>query len=70
MRATEMHDLLADVRAWLRQHVETWRNGENKGFEHIQYCAFCSYSREHGHGENCLLARLESVTKPGADDAV
>jgi hypothetical protein len=63
MKATEMHDLLREVRAWLHEHVEIWHDGEGQ-FQHIRYCTFCSYSQSHGHGEKCLLTRLESAVNP------
>lgn len=61
-----MHDLLREDRAWLREHTETWHDGEGQ-FKHIKYCVFCHYSQSHGHGENCLLTRLDSTTSEGSE---
>lgn len=66
MRATEMHDLLGEVRSWLLEHTETWHYGEGQ-FQHIKYCNFCSYSQAHGHGDNCLLTRLDSACTSTGD---
>lgn len=57
MRATEMHDLLKVAYQALLQN-EVWRWGEAP-FQKIKYCRYCSYSQDHGHGDNCVLARLE-----------
>lgn len=62
MRATEMHDLLADVRQALNDDV--WKRGEHDGLKNIYYCRYCSYSQSHGHGEDCIIPRLEAATSP------
>lgn len=59
MRATAMWDLLSDVRNSLHQ-VEYWHNGEGD-FANIEYCDFCSYSKSHGHGQQCIITRLNSA---------
>lgn len=51
-RANRLRDEL-DKRAF--------HHGTIPEFKHIEYCDFCSYSREwiaeHGHGRDCLLYR-------------
>lgn len=61
MRATEMHDLLVDSLRAIKS-TPIWEFGGAKGFEHILYCRHCHYSKEHGHGETCVVARLERAT--------
>lgn len=57
MRATEMHDLLRDAKAAI-ESKPYWHFGQGQ-FSDIAYCDYCHYSQSHGHGENCVVARLE-----------
>lgn len=66
MTATEMHDLLRDAKAALYQH-DIWRHGETEGFEHILYCRYCHYSQSHGHGDSCLIVRLDAAVTPDGE---
>lgn len=67
MRATEMHDLLADCRKTILANIPTWKPGKGQ-FSHIQYCRYCGYSIAHAHGEGCLLTRLEAATGQEPDN--
>jgi hypothetical protein len=60
MRATEMHDLLADCRKVITESIPVWKPGDGR-FSHIQYCRYCHYSIGHAHADYCLLVRLDAV---------
>lgn len=60
MTATEMHDLLRDSLAAFREQG-IWKTGDT--FVHIQYCKYCHYNQTIGHGEQCVIARLERATQ-------
>jgi hypothetical protein len=57
MRATDMWNLISDARGALRM-VDYWHHGEGQ-FKDIEYCDFCSYSKSHGHGEQCIVTPTE-----------
>lgn len=59
MTAVEMHDLLADSLKAL-QEKPYWHFGDGQ-FSNISYCDYCGYSQSHGHGEKCVIPRLESA---------
>lgn len=59
--ASDVHDLLVESLRVIKQ-APMWEFGKHKGFEHIQYCRHCSYSLSHGHGEGCIVVRLERAT--------
>lgn len=59
MTATEMHDLLRDAKTAL-ESKPYWHFGTGQ-FSHISYCDYCGYSQSHGHGEQCVIKRLESA---------
>lgn len=65
MTATEMHDLLRDASTELFRHG-IWFAGSGQ-FKHILYCSYCHYSQTHGHGENCIIVRLNSALETGAE---
>jgi hypothetical protein len=59
MRATEMHDLLHDVRTHIDQSP-IWRKGRWPGFQEIKYSA--EWIDKNGHDEDCLYGRLKRAT--------
>lgn len=56
---TQSIDLLDLLREELKKRA--FHFGEGPDIDHIEYCDFCSYSREHidkhGHGDACLLRK-------------
>lgn len=59
MRATEVQDLLIDIRKAL-ETMKVFERG-SVPFNNIWYCVFCHYSQDHGHGDKCILTRLDEV---------
>jgi len=59
MRATVLWDLVRDARTALGM-VEYWHHGTGQ-FANIEYCDFCSYSKTHGHGQQCIITRLNTA---------
>lgn len=61
MKATEMWDLLRDARKALAMVGDgLYHNGQNQ-FKHIRYCRLCSYSQAHGHGDNCIITKINAA---------
>ena len=60
MTATEAHDMLAECKKFI-ESAGIFQYGIGS-FAHIQYCKFCHYSMSHGHGDKCLIVRLERAT--------
>lgn len=58
---------MSDMAERLRTELEkrAFHAGDYPGFEHIEYCDFCHYSREwiaqYGHDGECLLRRTDSA---------
>jgi hypothetical protein len=40
--------------------VEYWHHGTGQ-FANIEYCDFCGYSKTHGHGQQCIITRLNTA---------
>jgi hypothetical protein len=65
--AVQMYDLLRDIRNALTT-VPIFHDGDGQ-FKHIKYCTFCSYSKTHGHGENCIISRLNSALETSGEQS-
>lgn len=55
-----MHDLLRDAQAALLKNP-VYEKGKDPRFANISYCRYCDYSAGHGHGETCVILRLEEA---------
>jgi len=59
-----MWDLIRDARTALaRQNI--WHKGEGD-FCDTLYCDYCSYSQQHGHGQTCIITRLNKALDASA----
>jgi hypothetical protein len=56
---TAADNLLTDIRKAL-QTIKIFERG-SVPFNNIWYCVFCHYSQSHGHGETCIILRLDSA---------
>ena len=54
-----MWDLLRDARKALAVQY-MWRRGSGD-FANTLYCVYCSFSRQHGHGQTCIITRLNKA---------
>ncbi len=50
----------------LEEHLQQlcYKPGEHRGFEHIDYCRWCHYARDHAHHPDCVMAAL--AARPSA----
>ena len=47
--------------------ADAFQPGDTDGFRHINYCRHCHYSESHGHGDDCIISRIDRYLATGGE---